>query len=127
MKFVVRLLDADNNLLSWTQVVASPSRQDGGRASCPLFPSTPTQFVIERDGEAAKFSVHWTDLDIARVRELDERVPVHVGQVFNYTWIEPVWLVAGMRDVPMPAVTVRNNVTIVPPPAQIGMKDSRFA
>lgn len=127
MKFVVRLLDADNTLLSWTQVTAAPSRQEGGRASCPLVATTPTQFVIERDGIAAKFSVHWTDLDIARVRDLDEPVLVKAHQVFHYTWIEPVWLVSGMRDVPLPAVTVRNSVTICPPPAQMGMKDSRVA
>ena len=89
--------------------------------------SGPTRFVIEQSGEASKFSVHWTDLDIARVRELDQRVPVQSGQVFNYTWIEPVWLVTGMRDVPLPAVTVRQSVSICPPPAQMGAKDPRVA
>jgi hypothetical protein len=125
--FVVRLLDTDNNLLSWTKALGSPSRQDGGRASCPLWVTAPTSFVIEKTGEAAKLAVHWTDLDIARLRELDERVLVQQGQVFTFTWIEPIWLIAGMRDVPLPAVTVRNSVTIAPPPAQMGAKDPRVA
>lgn len=126
-EFVVRLLDATDTLLSWAKVSASPSRQDGGRASCPLLVNGPTSFVIERSGEASKLSVHWLDLDIARLRQLDEVVPVQLGQVFTFTWIEPVWLVAGMREVPLPAVTVRQSITIAPPPAQVGVKDSRVA
>lgn len=126
-KFVVRLLDAANQLLAWTTVMASPKRDDGGRASCPFWSNGPTTFVIERTGEAAKFSVHWTDLDVARVRELDAPVSVQLGQVFTYTWIEPVWLVAGMRDVPLPAVTVRQSIQVAPPPAQMGARDPRVA
>jgi hypothetical protein len=35
--------------------------------------------------------------------------------------------VSGMRDVPLPAVTVRGPVSIAPPPAQMGVRDSRIA
>jgi hypothetical protein len=125
-EFVMRLLDADDTLLSWVKVLAQPKRADGKDASCPLWPTHPVQFVIERDGTAVKYSVHWLDLDIARVRDLPDPIRVSVGQAYNY-WFEPVWLVSGMKDVPLPAVTVRQNVCLAPPTAQIGARDPRVA
>jgi hypothetical protein len=71
-----------------------------------------TQFVIEQDGLANQISVHWCDLDLARVTPLMEPVPVKALQVFTFAWIEPVWLVSGMKDVPLPQVTVRAPVKI---------------
>lgn len=113
-KFVVRLLDADDQLLAWTTVQAVPRPQERG-ASCPWFATEPTVFVIERDGLATKTSIHWCDLNIARVNALLEPLPVRSGQVATFTWVEPVWLVSGMSDVPLPAVTVRQSVEIEPP------------
>jgi hypothetical protein len=113
-KFVVRLLDAQDALLAWAEVSAEPKPQERG-ASCPLYAATPSQFLIEQDGTATRLSVHWCDLDVARVQHLLEPVTVKQGQVFTLSWLEPVWLVPGMRDVPLPAVTVRQSVTVVPP------------
>jgi hypothetical protein len=124
-KFVVRLLAADDVLLAWATVMASPKRGEGGRASCPFIPDSPTQFVIEQAGVPAKLSVHWADLDVARVRDLKGMPAVQPGQMYHFGWMEPIWLVSGMRDVPLPAVTVRGPVSIAPPPAQMGMRDSR--
>ncbi len=124
-EFVVRLLDEADQLLGWTKVVASPQREEGGRASCPFRVHGLTQFLIEQSGRATKLSVHWVDLDVARLRDLDAVVDVTAGQVMTFTWIEPIWLVSGMRDVPLPSVTVRNHVTLAPPPAAMGARDPR--
>lgn len=119
-KFVVRLLDANGALLAWTTVWAEP-RPQAQRASCPFWPTTPTQFTIEQAGVVASLSIHWCELDIARRGQSFEPVAVAPGQVFNFTWMEPVWLVAGMRDVSLPAVTVRDPIVIgVPTGSLVG-------
>ena len=120
-KFVVRLLDAEDALLAWSEVSADPSPQAPRGASCPFFAPGPTLFPIERAGRAVKITVHWCDLDVARLATPIAPLEVVVGQVVRYDWIEPLWLVPGMRDVPLPAVTVRAPIAIgVPSGAVIG-------
>lgn len=120
MKFVVRLLDDAGALLAWATVQASP-RPQPSRVSCPWWPTEPTQFVIERDGLASAVTIHWCDLDIARMNRLMEPARVSAGQIFDFTWTEPVWLVSGMREVPLPPVTERHALAIGVPPAAIGV------
>ena len=117
-KFVVRLLDAAGALLAWATVYARPSPQPAPAASCPFLAPGPTTFVIESDGLAVALSIHWCDLDVARLQMLDP-VQVQAGQVFAFAWLEPLWLVAGMRDVPLPPVTVRAPVAITVPLGQL--------
>lgn len=123
-RFIVRLLDADSNLLAWAEVYATATPQERA-ASRPFWAATPTQFVVDRDGVACQISIHWADLDVARLQQLDP-TPVVVGQVFTLAWIEPVWLVQGMRDVPLPTVTVRAPVTVGVPVGGMGAKDPRL-
>jgi hypothetical protein len=113
-RFIVRLLDADAQLLAWAEVFADATPQERG-GSCPFWATTPTSFVVERDGVASLVTIHWADLDVARQQALLEPVAVSVGQVFTFAWMEPVWLVPGMRNVPLPAVTVRKPVTVSVP------------
>jgi hypothetical protein len=115
-KFVVRLMDDSDRLLAWTEIQCE-SKPQGGRKSCPFWPKGLTQFAIEQDGLASKIVIHWCDLDIARVAAPPvEPVPVSVGQVFTYNWIEPVWLVPAMdKEIVLPAPTARASVTIAPP------------
>jgi hypothetical protein len=117
-KFVVRLLDQDARLLAWAEVYAEPRPQERG-ASCPYWPVTATQFVVEQDGTASEITVHWCDLDVARRSPVMEPVAVTVGQVLTFSWTEPIWLVAGMRDVPLPAVTIRQPVAIEVPKGSV--------
>lgn len=119
--FIVRLLDADGNLLSWTEVLAKSFPQ-GRPRSTPFKAETPSQFVIERDGTVAQMTVHWADLDVARVAPTPMgELEVKAGQVYTLNWIEPVWMVKGSEvDVPLPAVTVRRAIAIAPPPAAMG-------
>lgn len=115
-KFVVRLLDANDQLLAWSTVMAT-ARPVGGGRSCPFFAPGATMLPIERDGLAVKISVHWCDLDIARVRDVaheGEGVAVTAGTTMSFTWIEPVWLVPGMQGVPLPGVTVGSTTVSVP-------------
>ena len=118
-KFVVRLLDENNALLSWAEVYAESRPQPN--ASCPFWAKEPTRFYIEASGMAKKISVHWCDLDIARVQDIPE-TKVGSGQIFDFGWIEPVWLISGMRDVPLPAVTVGNPVSLGVPIGSLGAK-----
>lgn len=113
-KFVLRLLDAEGALLAWTTVMAEPRPQARG-GSCPFFATTDTVLVAERDGRAVETTIHWCDLDVARRQALAEPVDVQAGQQLRFAWLEPVWLVPGMRDVPLPAVTVRAPVAVTVP------------
>lgn len=117
-KFVVRLLDATHALLAWAEVYAAPRPQNRG-ASCPYWPVGPTQFMVERDGCATAIAIHWCDLDVARLQPVLAPTPVAIGQILAFAWLEPIWLVAGMRDVPLPAVTLRAPVVLTPAPASL--------
>lgn len=78
-------------------------------------------FLIERDGRASHISVHWCDVDVARHKELAEAVDVKAGQVMRFSWLEPVWLVYGEKDVPLPTVTEQGSVTVEVEPAALGL------
>jgi hypothetical protein len=120
-RFVIRLLTADGDLLSWAEVHAQAKPQ-GRPRSTPFHAMGPSMFVIERDGLASQISVHWCDLDVARLFALQVPTPVSVGQVLRYDWFTmPVWMVEGSKvDVPLPSVTVRRAVQIAPPTGNLG-------
>jgi hypothetical protein len=120
-RFIVRLLDADGQLLSWADVLAE-ARPQGRPRSTPFFSLNPTRFVIERDGVASRITIHWADVDVARVGPDMTPTPVQAGQVFTFTWLGPVWLIEGsQQDVPLPAVTVRAPVAIGVPAGGMGV------
>lgn len=116
MKFVVRLLTGAGDLLAWAELFLSP--QAGG-----TFASTiPTAFPIEADGVATAISIHWTDLDIARLVPLPASLPVASGQLMQFAWHQPVWSVAGEANVPKPTVTVRGPVVVTPDVGSLGTR-----
>ena len=117
-KFVLRLLDARDALLGWAEVHAEAQPQREG-ASCPFWPLEPTRVPIDVSGMVTRIAVHWCDLDVARVREVTPG-PVVAGTVMLFTWLEPVWLVPGMRDVPLPAVTVGQSILAAARPGVLG-------
>ncbi len=123
-KFVVRVLTANGELLAWQTVWAEPRLEQPRGASCPFFGPSPTHFVAERDGVATQISVHWCDLDVARKADLLEPLEVKAGQALAYGWIEPVWLVPGMHDVPLPAVTERGSIMLQVPTGDLAAKGS---
>jgi hypothetical protein len=115
-RFVIRLLNAEGDLLSWCETNAQAKPQ-GRPRSTPFHAMGPSMFVIERDGLASNIAVHWCDLDVARLFALETPTAVSVGQVLRYDWFTmPVWMVEGSKvDVPLPPVTVRAKVTLSPP------------
>lgn len=113
-RFIVRVLDMAGTLLAWAEVFATAKPQERG-ASCPFWPTTPTQFATTAAGIASEVTIHWADLDVARRQAILEPVQLAVGQIFTFAWLEPIWLVPGMRDVPLPAVTVGTPVAIAVP------------
>ena len=121
-RFIVRLLTAEGELLSWAEVYAE-ARPQGRPRSTPFMALVPTQFVIEQDGIASNLSIHWADLDVARLTALMQATPVKVAQVLRFDWIEPVWMVEGSKvDVPLPAVTVRAPVKVGVPVGGVGVR-----
>lgn len=114
-RFIVRLMDAAGELLAWAEVYATAKPQ-GRPRSTPFFADGRTQFVIERDGIASQVVIHWADLDVVRVGPELKPTPVQVGQVFDFTWLGPVWMIEGSKvDIPLPAVTARKSVNVSPP------------
>jgi hypothetical protein len=111
-KFVARLLDEAGALLAWATVYALPASHDRA-GSCPFWPvdGRSTPFIIERAGRIHELTIHWCALDVARRAPL-ESLDVHDGQSFAFHWIEPVWLVGGTKDVPLPAVTERAPIAV---------------
>jgi len=72
--------------------------------------------VIEHSGVASRVIIHWPDADVVRVGPDLTATPVEVGQVFNFGWLGPVWMIEGSKvDIPLPPVTVRRSVAIAPP------------
>lgn len=123
-RFIVRLLDAANELLSWAEVYATAKPQ-GRPRSTPFWADAKTQFVIERDGVASKVLIHWADLDVVRVGPEMTPTQVQTGQVLDFTWLGPVWMVEGSGiDLPLPAVTVRKSVNIAPPTGALGVVET---
>ena len=113
--FIVRLVDAEGQLLAWAEVPAE-SRPQGRPRSTPFMALAPSMFAIEQAGIATDLIIHWADLDVVRKTPLMEATPVTVGQVFRFHWIEPVWMVEGSKTMlPLPAVTVRAPVAIAVP------------
>lgn len=113
-KFVLRLLDASAQLLGWAEVYADPRPQERG-GSCPFWPSQDALIPIDVSGVATEITVHWCALDVARRAPIPEPVPVEAGTVMRWAWLQPVWLVPGARDVPLPAVTLRGPARVVVP------------
>lgn len=119
-RFIVRLLDAAGELLSWAEVQAE-ARPQGRPRSTPFMALNSTQFVVEKAGTATQLAIHWADLDVARLVPLMEPQPVEVAQVVTFHWIQPVWLVEGSKvDIPLPAVTVRAPVAVTVPVGSMG-------
>ena len=111
-KFVLRLLDAKDQLLAWATVYAAPKPQ-GRPHSCPFWPveGRSTSMPVDRSGIATKVTVHWCDLDLARLGQPIEPLALTAGQVVTFVWLEPVWLVpATGQEVPLPPVTERGSV-----------------
>jgi hypothetical protein len=106
-KIVVRLLDADNELLGWAEHAAH-ARGDG-----KLWSQAPVTIMVERDGVPVCVSLHWADLNV------ESRIPcpsvrVSVGQTVTIFAAQVPMLTLGEPPKGLPAVTVGSVVVGVP-------------
>jgi hypothetical protein len=122
-KFVVRLLDPNNEMLGWATVYGEP-RPNERRRSCCFFPGGPTYIKIERGGRAERMSIHWCDLDIGRITNIIDPQDVTAGQSVVYHWIEPLFQVVGSAEFAeqeLACTVIRDNVTIDIPAGALGV------
>ncbi len=108
VKLVVRVLDADNRLLAWVPVWAE-MRGDRGLHVTGVY-SAPVEAV----GVPVILSVHWTDMNVQSRVLLTDHPRVEPGMVVPLSWPGPA-ITVGSDEGPLPAVTVRQAVTIAPP------------
>lgn len=117
MKFVIRILDASHALLAWAEVHGEC--RPGG---CVMPATATVPMLVERDGRAASVTVEWCDLNLARQEDFLGETDLRAGQMGQFHWIKPLWVVPGEANVPLPPVTVRQSVTIgVPVGSLVGI------
>ncbi len=115
-KLVLRLLDAFDRLLGWTEVRAL-AKGDGA-----LWATHPVTIWIERDGFPSVLSIHWADVNV------ETRVPcahdaLGVGSTLNLPAYDsgPV-LKVGEMPTRLAPVTVRATVAVGVPVGGVGVR-----
>ena len=115
-KFVVRLMDNDNNMLGWGAVMAE-AKGDGA-----LYPVEPLNGHGEVTGVATSALIHWADVNL-RCRAFIGEVPIKGGAPFALLWTGPILRLDNPADHdPLPPVTIHNSVEINVPTGNIGIK-----
>ncbi len=113
-KLVIRILDAQDQLLGWAEA------QGEARGDGKLWVSGPTLVGIERDGETAYLSVHWCDVNV-EIRSVIERTLVQPGKIFRLPGEWPA-ITCGPAAGGLPPVTVRSPVSIDVPLGAMGVR-----
>jgi hypothetical protein len=109
--FIVRLLDAEGALLGW-------GRNEGVPGPGGLRAAAATRLQIDQHGTAVEVSIQWPACDVARREPILCATQVHAGQSLDFWHRTPLWTVRGEDGVPLPQVTERANVTLVPSTGQ---------
>ena len=108
--FIVRLLNADREVLAWTKIPAE-TRGDGKLWAMQAFVAE-----VDTAGEAVALNYHWPDVHCYVTVPLPMTVPVTVGQVVSLPLADLIHIPS--EPLPLPAVTVRSNVTAAVGPAK---------
>jgi hypothetical protein len=106
--FIVRLLNAQREILAWNRVPAE-TRGDGG-----LWPMQNFVAEVEQTGVATAICFHWPDLHCYTTEPLTEHSHVTAGQVFTVPLLntgKPMIHIAS-EAAPLPPITVRSSVTV---------------
>ncbi len=111
-KLVIRILDAQDNLLGWAEA-EGVAYGDG-----KLTVAHPVLLGIEQRGRPAMLSVHWADVNV-EIRSAMDRADVKAGDVFQ---IPAPWaaITVGPMATGLPPVTVSSPVRIVVPVGGLG-------
>jgi hypothetical protein len=114
-KFVIRVMDANEQLLGWTETHAVAKGDGYLRADGPVY------VCVERGGVATTVSVHWADVHVETRATIRESVTS--GQVLTIfpTRGTPI-MRCGHVPGPLPAVTERRPLHIVPGTGGMGVR-----
>ena len=101
--FVVRLLNAERQVLAWTKIPAQ-TRGDGKLWAMQAFVAE-----VDQAGTATALNYHWPDVHCYVTVPLPEPVAVASGQVISLPLADLIHIPS--EPLPLPPVTVRTNVT----------------
>lgn len=101
--FIVRLLDAERQVLAWTKIPAE-TRGDGRLWAMQAFVAE-----VEQNGTAVAMNYHWPDVHCYTTVPLPHGVPVTAGQVVSLPLADLIHIPS--EPLPLPPVTVRSSVT----------------
>ena len=101
--FIVRLLNAEREVLAWNKVPAE-TRGDG-----KLWAMTAFSAEVYLAGTAVAMNYHWPDVNCYVTVPLPQPVTVAAGQVVTLPLADLIHIPS--EPLPLPPVTVRSNVT----------------
>jgi hypothetical protein len=104
--FVVRLLDANRQVLAWNHIPAH-TKGDGGLWADHNFVAE-----AQETGEAVAMCFHWPEVHVYQTRPLLQPVHVDAGKVVSIPILATPMLHIQSEPLELPPVTVRTNVTI---------------
>lgn len=113
IRCIVRLLGVDRALLAWAEVQGEP------RGHGIVGATGPFAAHADRTGVAVFLDVHWPDLDV-HFRTTIAPVELTAGTPIAFQ-LERLFVINGSRE-PLPAVTVKQSVTISVPTGAMGVK-----
>jgi hypothetical protein len=114
-KLVIRVMDAADTLLAWTEIQGE-IRGDG----CLRY-AHPAMAWVECAGTPTQLSVHWADVNV-EVRSAFAYKPVTMGDLIPLRWDDQPVLVVGPMPGPLPPVTVRAPIAIAVPVGVMGAR-----
>jgi hypothetical protein len=106
-KFVLRLLDAEGNLLGWAEV------QGVARGNGALWMEADTAIFIRQAGVPSRLSVHWCDVNCEYSVAFPGVTEANVGNFITITAEGPLWTV-GPAAGGLPPVEVASTVIGIP-------------
>jgi hypothetical protein len=106
MMFIVRLLDADRQILAWNKLPVE-TRGDGNVWAMQNFVAE-----AEQTGKATGICYHWADLHVYQTVPFAEPVQCVAGQTITIPIHNSVILSVPSEPLPLPPITVRSDVTV---------------
>lgn len=105
-RMILRLLDAERNVLAWNQLFCEAKGDGSLRAT--------QDFLAEGDvpGIATDLSVHWVDVNVHMTHPLPQPLPVEPGKVIGVPTKGQAMFVLTGDARPLPGVTLRQSVKV---------------
>ncbi len=117
IRCILRVLDADGQLLAWAELQAETRGNGAIWATQPFMCEE-----ADRSGQGVKLNVHWPDLNI-HITHAVTPITVQEGRPVVLAWPSDRPLMAFPTDpTPLPPVTVRTSVAIGVPAGCLGVR-----